>query len=323
VTIPSVLISNEDGELLKGACSEKDSKEGVMIEFQWDLPRKEIVTLDFWTDSASREGNEFLAEYAAHAQMLKYRLKFTPYYYVFALDEDEGERCWDRKSDFCADVPFDAKVTGREVLQEDVRQLCIYDTTKKSDPNLFGSSYSQVWWKYISQYIKECPISGNVPSYKFGKECSERIMRHVGVDPSAIQKCVEDRGPTLLQENKDNKAWNAIALRINGQRFNGNPDARLVSRAVCASFLEPPPECTSLSKGGEQSGVSGMTVATLMFLLLSLIGIGLYFHHRYIRKTVRDSLREEVMFEVKTQMQDYHQMDDGDKHRDARPLVFS
>ena len=80
----------------------------------------------------------------------------------------------------------------------------------------------------------------------------------------------------------------------------------------------------SLSKVTVNKGVGAGTVTLILLMLVVIVAIAFYFYQSYLRKSVRTALREEVMLEVKTQMQDYHPLEEDaipEQHRESRPLV--
>merc|ERR1712203_658943 len=71
-------------------------------------------------------------------------------------------------------------------------------------------------------------------------------MTEVGVDVDAVMKCCTETHDEKLKNQRDHTAWSPKALRINGWRYTGMLDADLVTRAVCAGFVQKPAECESI-----------------------------------------------------------------------------
>jgi len=84
-------------------------------------------------------------------------------------------------------------LTGRDIVFEDLRQMCIYNISEN------------LWWKYNEKYYENCTDSGNA-------QCYLKVMRDVGIDQDAVAKCVEksfaggnpmlDDNPVLAEERK-------------------------------------------------------------------------------------------------------------------------
>merc|ERR1712232_1101428 len=111
-----------------------------------------------------------------------------------------------------------------EVIAENVRQLCIHEESKWSKMQLRQGStpvYADKYWAYVGKHMQECPLQGKDARTRFGKECSERLMKKVGIDSDAIAHCVLNTRDQKLHRELQNTAWSADAVRINGWRYNG------------------------------------------------------------------------------------------------------
>lgn len=325
IDIPSILVTKASGEPLINAA--QDLKQEVIIELAWDIPTNHVVLLDLWMSSASTESQRFLRDFSPKRKRLNEKVTFVPHFHVFGLDqkEDFNELCLDKRPDLCAEDPdASGPVTGRDVLEEDVRQLCIHELTKKSRKdaalNPVGShsvEYARKFWDYVEALPSACPIDGKVPEKRFGGACSRSLMRKVRIDTALIESCVEANTTKYLARERANTAWSPRALRINGWRYSGALDADLVTRAICAGFVEQPracevlvapmrglPQTTSIRQEGVGLGtfiVSLFSVSMLAFGLLLL-------YRRSLTAHIHSALREEVMLEVQSQMSSYKQM---------------
>lgn len=332
IHIPSVLISKEDGRKLLAAVRQPQVQ--VVVELAWDLPTDHVVTMDMWMSSASIESNKFLKDFAPKRRRLNEVMIFNPHYAVFSMDPGKPEVysgvCLDNDPRFCAEDPDGAgDVTGTDVLMEDVRQLCIHQKYKVAQrpmdltptTGLQGLvsagtvEYVAKYWDYMEKFLDRCPLSGT-GSDRFGEDCSEKVMKEVGIDSKEIQKCVLHQKDSLLQHELENPAWSPRAIRINGWRYSGMLEADLVARAVCSGFIHVPIECNTLFHERDvfkpyvvqQAGVS---LGELLLWLLATIALGfvcMSLYKRYLKKEMRTTLREEVMLEVQAQMGEYAQL---------------
>merc|ERR1712129_693654 len=105
------------------------------------------------------------------------------------------------------------------------------------------------------------------------------------------------------------------AIRINGWRYNGQLDADLVTRAICAGFVQQPagckdlPEPVSMKKQVSAARQSGMkTFIPLCVFVLVFAFFALICYRRSLTKHIHSALREEVMLEVQAQMEQYNKM---------------
>lgn len=332
VQIPSLLIAWEDGKRLIDATK---STKDVIVELNWDVPTNHVVVVDLWMNSASRESQHFIKEFAPKRRALNEYLKFVPHYYIFSIrkatnGKDYNKFCLNEQAEYCAEDPDGSgPITGRDVVEEDLRQLCLHEHTKVKRLDLdnlehLGVEYAGKYWDYVEEFSERCPLAPADPNdvdNRFGRVCSENLMKRVGVTETElkrIQNCAEVDGvEEKLKKQRDNHAWSPHALRINGWRYTGALDADLVTRAICAGFVSRPDECESLHepvnpfKVHEDTSATGvhMTTFVLALLVVGVVTLGaLLFYKRSLTKHIQSALREEVMLEVQSQMHTYRQM---------------
>jgi len=324
VDIPSMLVSKQEGQYLIDAARTSDQ---VIVELAWDVPTDHVVLVDMWMSSASRESLHFLKEWTAKRKALNEAIKFVPHYHVFGMQAttDYNDLCTDVSAKFCAEDPDGSgPVTGSMVLDEDVRQLCIHEQykVKRLDPVRIGNSgtqveYSREYWDYVERLLDVCPLDGRDAEARFGKVCSEKVMKQVGIDVEKIQHCVDNTREIKLREQRENTAWSPRALRINGWRYTGALDADLVTRAICAGFVTQPKACEELVKAVHpvlkalqppSSGVSLSSFVTALLVVTGLALAALVLYKRSLTRHIHSALREEVMLEVQAQMDSYKQM---------------
>jgi len=323
VRIPSMLISRFEGRKLIDAVL---GPSPVIVELAWDIPRAEVVLVDLWMSSASRESSIFLARFKYCAETLKYRLQFVPHYHVFRLgsgaDGGGGNRlCSDPAGRHCAPDPDGpGPVTGADVADEDARQLCIWNVTARRDPSRFhGATYSQEFWEYVARLPQECALEGGDPASRFGERCSSKLMERLRIPVQKVAACIARDKDRLLDGEAVNVAWSPLALRLNGWRYSGPLDPQTVLKAVCSGYSRRPPECKELLDA--YAGFAPLAAYTitldsflvLMVLLVFGMAACFLFYKRRITKSVRSVLREEAMLEVQHQMTEYALLQDGGK----------
>jgi len=316
VKIPSLLISKFDGHKLMDAAKAGE----VVIELAWDIPRADYVTVDFWMSSGSQEASEFLQRFKDTAETLKYHLQFEPHYHIFSLPQSSnpGHLCMDGGTEFCAPDPDGTgPVTGEDVANEDLRQLCIWNLTARMDVDSAKSAaYSQYFWDYVVSFFEKCPSRGGDGDAVLGETCSSRVMAEVGLSYDDIQKCARENRNKFLREQIRYVAWSPLALRINGWRYSGPLDPETVLKAVCSGYAEPPQECAELLSGfaalhHASLGSGGITLSTFLWTALAMmvcVVSSCLLYRRQMTMSVRTVLREEVMLEVQMQMADYTEM---------------
>mmetsp|Transcript_80662 Transcript_80662/g.152412 ORF Transcript_80662/g.152412 Transcript_80662/m.152412 type:complete len:483 (+) Transcript_80662:41-1489(+) len=325
IHIPSVLVTRDHGEQLIAAASGSEA----VVELAWDVPTGHVVQVDMWMSSGSADSTSFLESFAESRKTLNEVVDFQPHYHVFSMDSTQGGYnglCSDETAEYCAEDPDKSgPVTGRDVLEEDVRQLCIHEITKVprtragADPsNSAKVFFADAWWNYMKHLSTRCPIEATQEQDRFGVQCSEQLMREVGIDVEKVQKCVRETAHQKLAQERENKAWSPHALRINGWRYSGMLNADLVTRAVCSGFAVRPKECSELieprdpfAKFGAAPSAEGVGFGGLMGVLSCLVFaacIGMVLYRRLLAKTIRNQMREEVMLEVHAQLDAYSKL---------------
>lgn len=264
VHIPSVFISKKEGGYLVRAI--KRSKTAIILELNWDVPTNHIVTTDLWMSSGSQESLKFLQNFAWERRVLNEVVRFQPHFAVFTgkdagnVGRDSmGGLCYDNTFEFCAEDPDgEGPITGRMVLFEDVLQLCIHELhkvplkpRKGSHPDAPLVEYSEKYWDYMERFPDRCAlVARNQQEIQdgkvFGDKCSELLMEEVGISLARVAHCVSKSFQKRLKRELDHSAWSPRALRINGWRYSGILDAMLVTRAICAGFINQPRECHDL-----------------------------------------------------------------------------
>jgi hypothetical protein len=184
ITIPSALVSKRFGDALRRAASDRDGDE-VVVRLDWreSMPHPdERVEYEFWTNSNDECGPRcdeqaaFVAAFRGHAQLLEKRgySLFTPHYITwFCLDEFlQSKQCKAQcinRGRYCAPDPegdLDAGYTGRDVVVENLRQLCVHRVAN-------ARNRPWVWWDYVADYHLRCSMKES----KYTKRCAEDVVR--------------------------------------------------------------------------------------------------------------------------------------------------
>jgi len=328
--IPSLLISRFDGQKLIDAAKVSE----LVIELAWDIPRGTHVIVDFWMSSGSQEASEFLQRFKDTAETMKFHLQFVPHYHIFSLPEasNPGRLCMDGGTEFCAPDPDGTgPVTGEDVANEDLRQLCIWSLTARMTPGSDSekaATYSQQFWDYVVRFADECPGRGGSGDSILGESCSRRVMAKIGVSPDDVQRCARDNRIQLLRDQIKYVAWSPLALRINGWRYSGPLDPETVLKAVCSGYVEPPLECSELLSGFAAQfrwGPGVVSLSAFLWTTLAMMGcmvVLFLLYRQQMTKSVRTVLREEVMLEVQAQMADYTEMTElSNQQQGQRPSL--
>lgn len=247
-------------------------------------------------------------------------LKFTPHYAVFGMRSAVDSDMCDASGEFCAEAPEQGGglILGRHVLEEDVRQLCIHELDQKNSSRpLVG--YAEHYWEYVARLADSCALDlSRVAQERFGTECSEQVMKAVGLDVATVRECMNMTRDRKLKSERENTAWSTRALRINGWRYAGAMDAELVTRAVCSGFVRRPAECETLLNApyfiaqlpldAETSDVSMYTLVSGLISIVGTLLFGLMLYKRGLKAQLQRTIREEAVLEVQSQMTSYTKM---------------
>jgi len=242
VRIPSVLVTHSAGQRILGALRRNQT---VFVKMAWDAPVVDSVCMDMWITPSIPKSLHFVSEFSRYAQALKHRLDFEPRYWIFSFAKGSPDMCLDDEGTYCALTPRHApSITGRDVVHESLRQLCLWDVTKTRLAN-GDSAYSEVWWKYAQDQPRRCKPRGDFnadPSTTFGQECSYRLMASVGAPVGDVRQCVERDAADLLEKQRTSLAWFPMAIRISEMRYFGPLDTEQITRVICAHFQDPKPQ---------------------------------------------------------------------------------
>lgn len=182
IRIPSMLIGSNDGDKLmnwfvKATPEERDS---LILMCEFIMPEHENVSLDFWFTSSSDRAIDFLEDFTKIEKSLGKKLEFRPRYVFWECKQCDAKYL---ESDcfgggrYCAVESSNTNIKGRDILLEDVRQMCLWSRFKDSEP--------LKWWKYIQRVHSTCYSVIN-------EDCSERAHEFLNLDWDATNACVRE-----------------------------------------------------------------------------------------------------------------------------------
>ena len=148
--------------------------------------------------SEQAEVRQFLTEFSKIAKGLGIRARVDPHYVLWYCSECSRNNFVNEHKDcvsggrYCAPDPdYDGPRTGREIVMEDLRQICVYKyAIKKEDYN--------IWWNYIVEFAK-------CDNNNFNEKCSFEAMKTAKIDVSEITKCVTESftGPNFALDDNN------------------------------------------------------------------------------------------------------------------------
>ncbi|KYK65560.1 PA domain protein [Toxoplasma gondii TgCatPRC2] len=336
INIPSVLISRADGQLILDAIIAGAGDEPVLLEMEWNIPNRWPVAVEFWTDPGERQSSTFLQQVAPHMLELGPHVRFKTLYSIFEIEGGSGELCLTKglykqfPQAYCAFDPAAQSVahTGSEVVEEALREACLYQITATSAKDLPDSEFSKEFWQYhmlMADPQKGCFFNGE-GRHEWGESCSMRLMSEIlsSGQMKLLKECIDGpQGRQLLDVSKSNRTWGPIALRVNGARFSGNLDVETAMRVICASTKDPntdryrAPECEKLMIEVHKEEAPWLRDAPdwqNFFLVLLFLGIiaacAVALYYRVAKQRLLQEVRREVNAEIQQQIQQYYEMNE-------------
>jgi hypothetical protein len=183
----------------------------------------------------------------------------------------------------------DPAVTGKEVLEEDLREICVYQLNGQ-----------QTYFKYVKYAHVHCYETIN-------EDCSRKAHEHLSIDYAKTNKCVNDSDQgatnTLLEEERDYAAlygsthWPAVV--INNRTYRGDLEPEGLFFAICAGFKNKPEVCkkhdstSSLTDGSLKSD----KWVWIIMGIIAVVGIEmllLWCYRKFSRKEIEGQMKMEV-----------------------------
>eukprot|EP00919_Chromeraceae_sp_WS-2016_P000898 GHVR01002238.1.p1 GENE.GHVR01002238.1~~GHVR01002238.1.p1 ORF type:complete len:534 (+),score=116.83 GHVR01002238.1:28-1629(+) len=247
VVIPSVTIKNKrGGELIFDIIR---SGETVAGDITWGSNSVHTATVDFWY-LPHHPSSYVLAQFANVATALQHKLQFRAHSITVdpLTTESSSYSCLPNQPSVC--MSNSKQVPAITALWESMRRLCIWQMTATTSPGMFdphigSASYSHVYWKYIDIYDFRCPWDSIVTAKddeKFGRPCSDVVLKSLGILPETILKCVDDRGQDLMKKQLGMSSWGERhgggegIVRVDGVLLVGAPSVSTMTDAICASY---------------------------------------------------------------------------------------
>ena len=247
-------------QLLSGskfACS-KDTK--LVVSLEWDLPRSDnLVKWELWSSSDS-EG-VFKKAFARTGKRLQDNTIFTPHYFIWN-GRDWGCNIGDICATQCTkgglycnpdpDQDLFNGVEGKDVVEENLRELCIWDQASKAGKE-------DLWWDYVVKFAENCHPETIPKAETYNQACSESVQGKIpGLDVEKTRACVAnswkgDTNELLEAEIRARMGYKILTLptvRVNDVTLRGGVTPLNVMNSICAVFLpgQAPRMCTCVDR---------------------------------------------------------------------------
>jgi hypothetical protein len=299
--IPTFLISQADGELIKSFIREPLYARLVTLNLHFNFPRSVgVVNYEIWLSSGDSRGVEFVQEFSVIGKKLKKDFVFTPRYVMWYCPScsltnfNNNELNCLSGGRYCAPDPdLSGPLTGRDVLYEDLREICVFQQTKHNYDD---------WFDYMVALNSTC-------SKGISESCSFAAMDKTDVDIKKVKTCVAAsfqgdnhaiNDNTLLREQR--QAWSEInlgfypAVTINNQTYRGDLEAEAVFIAICSGFDSQPEVCrpSSHTDSAEGNQLSAWTVALLVLLSFGGAVVVMLVYILWMRRKYKAEMRRQL-----------------------------
>ncbi|CAI0472027.1 unnamed protein product [Linum tenue] len=230
----------EDGfsDILKKSLSNGDMV-NVNLDWREAVPHPDDrVEYELWTNSNDECGvkcdmlMEFVKDFKGPAQILERGgyTQFTPHYITwycpqaFTLSRQCKSQCINHGR-YCAPDPEQDFSIG-------------YEANETHRP--------WTWWDYVTDFQIRCPMKEK----KYNKECSDSVIRSLGLDMKKIEKCMgdpdADSDNPVLKEEQDAQVGKGTrgdvtilpTLVVNNRQYRGKLAKGAVLKAICSGFEE-------------------------------------------------------------------------------------
>lgn len=260
ITIPASFVTKSSGSAIKSLLK---GGQPVYVSLDWTdvLPKKQLVSWEFWTNSNDLCGpvcdiqRDFIKDFVPVAKEFDSNgwTSFTPHYIIWTCpsayrDSNECQSQCVRRGRYCAPDPdgsLQEGYSGAEVVQENLRQLCVFKLASEQ-----GKPY--IWWDYTTKFSQKCTMS----KQDYGQRCAEEVFKEI-IDGDgswssveALRQCIgtesEDQPHPVLEEQLkaqhgeggEGEVFILPTIRINGAQYRGKMAVTDVLRAICAGYVQ-------------------------------------------------------------------------------------
>lgn len=260
ITIPSFLLWKHDAILFKKTIMEGNQTIRLEMQFPPAVEHLKVgenpstITLDLWTSPTDALSQDIITRFQPAALAFQEHLNFTLHTSIvdgvksgcqsdnlpglpsdancYGLCSNQGRYCAVvPDSEFFTNQGDGVTVSGVDVVEESLRQLCI-----SSQPN------RSLWWTYARTFGETCLRT---------HQCVEQVYQQVGIEGQAIDDCMTDSGgletrernnilETELETQREQSIHIIPTLYVNGAPFDSTLTADVLFHVVCNYFKYSP-----------------------------------------------------------------------------------
>ena len=273
------------------------------ISIFFPIPEKNLdghTELDFFYVPSSPYTQRFVDMAAEVKRRLGDKVLFNPVIFTFLSKSEEFEKnnCVS-KGEFCAYDPDNSgTLTGRMVIQEAIRQKCVFKT------------HQTHFLEYLQVYFQKC-------TSLMTQKCSFNIMSNLSIDSVAVQSCYNDsfaKVDTVIEDNhnsileQDRKVRKSLGVTdfpnfyINDVKYEGSLDVYDLLMSICTTGShETSVECRSIDSTGEVTE----SLTSIVIINLVIFVICLVFLVVFIRNKMKKKFKKEIKVAIDKYMTEY------------------
>lgn len=312
IQIPSFLLSKRDGEEVVRYV--ELLREEVILKLQFEVRKNEKVKMEMWFSPNEKRANSFLSEFSSYgSQFSLSNLNFTPHYALWNCRE-----CYDKGftldhpdcisgGRYCAPDPDGTgPAKGRDVILEDIRELCVFELSVKKETYAY-------WMNYMREYNNTC-----VGNADLSEKCSFSAMKTAKVSIKDVENCFNRSfsGPNIgIDDNflmkREKESWNEKSLglypsiMLNNVMYRGDWEGLQVAKTICASYITAPEVCKQLDtinvsdeEGERDSKVSTSLAVVIVAVVLLVIVCVLVGYRVFLGRELKKTMNQEVTLAV-------------------------
>ena len=320
IHIPSIVINERYGGILINYLESKNDESNrilLTMRFEVDKFKGEILKYTFWLSSANRNSYKLVRDFKEYYKKLKDFTRLEIHYLFWNCEVcasndyqiiDIPDNCVSGGRYCCSDPDGDGVASGRDIVLEDLRQICIFN------------NHEEKYFDYIDNFDLKCV------EFQVLEECSKNILQELEINSEDVKKCMEnsfitknrtdainvifDDNRILKNEKKASNYFNVHfwpSVSINNMSFQGNLESGAIFEAICSFFTSAPEICNLKNKGlseinEAQTYQSHFTLFLIIFMLFLLVFVIMM---RIYRKIVKTELEKEMNMSIQNMMSQY------------------
>lgn len=319
VHIPTIMIGGRAGAKLREYLDQpEETRELISIAMNFEMPKNQgsKVKIELWLSGLDERSFDLVKNLKEYIDKFNpdtvavtpyYAIWYCPYCRETNYTTDENMNCLSGGR-YCAPDPDESgPLNGRDILYEDLRQLCIHTLSTKS------------WFDYMAHFDTKCPLAkGRM------EKCHLRALEHTDIEEKTLEGCIQSTFDGSNHNLTDNwllkkqrvtfkrrgiQVWPSVV--INGFLYKGNVlPVTNVYEAICEAFDTMPTHCIEyFSRKKSDTVFEEADDLDLMSIVvwIGVIGIfvllgALFFYRRWIRRELMRDLNNQVSAKISEYM---------------------